>query len=59
MLGINIFPEKAILVMDKREVRTDGQKNKSGSLFGKYKYKAKRAVSVEEIKIIVKNKAGR
>jgi hypothetical protein len=45
--------------MDKREVRTEGQKNESGSLFGKYKYKAKRIVSVEEMKMIIKSNACR
>jgi bifunctional DNA-binding transcriptional regulator/antitoxin component of YhaV-PrlF toxin-antitoxin module len=45
--------------VEKGKVWLEGQKNQSGLLFGKYKHKAKRIISVEEMKRIIKTRAGR
>jgi bifunctional DNA-binding transcriptional regulator/antitoxin component of YhaV-PrlF toxin-antitoxin module len=45
--------------LEKGKVWIEGQKNESGPLFGKYKPKAKRIVSVEEMNMIIKSKACR
>jgi bifunctional DNA-binding transcriptional regulator/antitoxin component of YhaV-PrlF toxin-antitoxin module len=43
--------------VEKGKVWIEGQKNQSAALFGKYKHKAKRIVSVEEMKTIIKNRS--
>jgi len=45
--------------VEKGKVWIEARKNESGLLFGKYRHKVKRAVSVEEMKRIVKSKACR
>ena len=44
--------------VEKGKVWLEGQKQKSGPLFGKYKHKAKGIVSVEAMKRIAKSRAG-
>jgi hypothetical protein len=57
MLKVHPY-DRISFYVEKGKVWLEGQKNESGLLFGKYKHKAKGIVSVEEMKRVVKSRAG-